>query len=114
MAMSSPCCPRWPVADVRAWITADVVSADTVLRLVEADAHGAALVFLGIVRDHNEGKAVRGVHYEAYAEMAATQALGRMGTPEEIAAAALYLASDEAAFVTGTALEIDGGWSAGK
>jgi NAD(P)-dependent dehydrogenase (short-subunit alcohol dehydrogenase family) len=51
---------------------------------------------------------------KAYDEMAATQALGRMGTPEEIAAAALYLASDEAAFVTGTAFEIDGGWAAGK
>lgn len=50
----------------------------------------------------------------AYREMSATQALGRMGTPEEIAAAALYLASDESAFVTGTAFLIDGGWSAGK
>jgi 2-keto-3-deoxy-L-fuconate dehydrogenase len=50
----------------------------------------------------------------AYREMASTQALGRMGTPEEIAAAVLYLASDEAAFVTGSALLIDGGWSAGK
>lgn len=51
---------------------------------------------------------------QAYADMAATQALKRMGRPEEIAAAALYLASDEAAFVTGSALIIDGGWSAGK
>jgi len=51
---------------------------------------------------------------KAYAEMAATQALGRMGKPEEIAAAALYLASDEASFITGTAFLIDGGWSAGK
>ncbi|HYV28787.1 MAG TPA: SDR family oxidoreductase [Candidatus Eisenbacteria bacterium] len=51
---------------------------------------------------------------KAYLEMAATQALGRMGKPEEIAAAALYLASDEAAFITGTAFLIDGGWSAGK
>jgi 2-keto-3-deoxy-L-fuconate dehydrogenase len=51
---------------------------------------------------------------KAYAEMAATQALGRMGTPEEIAAAALYLASDEAAFVTGTALLIEGGFTVGK
>lgn len=49
----------------------------------------------------------------AYREMAATQAVGRMGKPEEIAAAALYLASDEAAFVTGAAFMIDGGWSAG-
>ena len=51
---------------------------------------------------------------KAYQEMAATQALGRMGTPLEIAHAALYLASDEAAFITGTAFLIDGGWSAGK
>lgn len=51
---------------------------------------------------------------KAYREMAATQAVGRMGKPEEVAAAVLYLASDEAAFVTGTALEIDGGWAAGK
>ena len=50
----------------------------------------------------------------AYEEMAATQAIGRMGRPEEIANAVLYLSSDEAAFVTGTALEIDGGWAAGK
>jgi len=51
---------------------------------------------------------------KAYREMAATQALGRMGKPEEIAAAAVYLASDEAAFVTGSCLMTDGGWSAGK
>jgi len=51
---------------------------------------------------------------KAYREMSATQAVGRMGTPHEIAAAVLYLVSDEAAFVTGTALEIDGGWAAGK
>jgi NAD(P)-dependent dehydrogenase (short-subunit alcohol dehydrogenase family) len=51
---------------------------------------------------------------KAYEEMASTQALGRMGKPDEIAAAALYLASDEAAFITGTAFLIDGGWSAGK
>lgn len=51
---------------------------------------------------------------EAYEAMASTQAVGRMGSPDEIAAAALYLASDEAAFVTGTAFLIDGGWSAGK
>jgi NAD(P)-dependent dehydrogenase (short-subunit alcohol dehydrogenase family) len=42
--------------------------------------------------------------------MSSSQSLGRMGRPEEIAAAALYLASDEAAFVTGSALMIDGGW----
>ncbi len=51
---------------------------------------------------------------KAYEEMAATQALGRMARPEEIAASALYLASDESSFITGTAFLIDGGWSAGK
>jgi NAD(P)-dependent dehydrogenase (short-subunit alcohol dehydrogenase family) len=49
----------------------------------------------------------------AYRDMASTQAVGRMGRPEEIAAAVLYLASDEASFVTGSAFIIDGGWSAG-
>ena len=51
---------------------------------------------------------------KAYREMAGTQALGRMAKPEEIAHAALYLASDESSFITGTAFLIDGGWSAGK
>jgi NAD(P)-dependent dehydrogenase (short-subunit alcohol dehydrogenase family) len=44
--------------------------------------------------------------------MAARQPIGRMGQPDEIAAAALYLCSDEAAFVTGTGLVIDGGLTA--
>jgi NAD(P)-dependent dehydrogenase (short-subunit alcohol dehydrogenase family) len=43
----------------------------------------------------------------------ARQPMGRLGTPEEVAAAALYLASDDAAFITGTGLVIDGGWTAG-
>jgi len=49
----------------------------------------------------------------AYHEMTATQPVGRMARPEEIAAAALYLASDDAAFVTGVPFLIDGGWTAG-
>ncbi|MEY2396087.1 MAG: hypothetical protein QOF94_2432 [Acidobacteriaceae bacterium] len=44
----------------------------------------------------------------------ANRPLGRMGKPEEIARAALYLASDAASFVTGTALVVDGGGLAGS
>jgi NAD(P)-dependent dehydrogenase (short-subunit alcohol dehydrogenase family) len=51
---------------------------------------------------------------EAYRDMAATQLVGRMAKPGEIAAAALYLAADESAMVTGSCLMVDGGWSAGK
>ena len=40
--------------------------------------------------------------------------LGRVGKPEEIASAALFLASDDASFVTGHALVVDGGFTAGR
>jgi 2-keto-3-deoxy-L-fuconate dehydrogenase len=41
----------------------------------------------------------------------ARQPMGRLGTPQEIAQAALYLASDDSSFMTGQAFVIDGGWS---
>ena len=41
----------------------------------------------------------------------ARQAMGRLGTPEEIAALAVYLGSDEAQFITGQTVVIDGGWT---
>ena len=46
--------------------------------------------------------------------MVEPHALKRMAQPSEIAAAAVYLASDESAFVTGSAFVIDGGYTAGK
>ena len=39
--------------------------------------------------------------------------LGRVGQPREVANAALFLASDEASYITGTTLYVDGGWLAG-
>jgi NAD(P)-dependent dehydrogenase (short-subunit alcohol dehydrogenase family) len=50
---------------------------------------------------------------QARANLVARQPMGRLGEPAEIAAAALYLASAEAAFITGTDLVIDGGLVAG-
>jgi 2-keto-3-deoxy-L-fuconate dehydrogenase len=49
---------------------------------------------------------------EVRQQLHARQPLGRMGLPEEIANSAVYLASDEAAFVTGSLLVIDGGLTA--
>lgn len=46
------------------------------------------------------------------AELHGRQPIGRMGTPEEIAAMCLYLASPQASFVHGSVLTIDGGWTA--
>jgi 2-keto-3-deoxy-L-fuconate dehydrogenase len=46
---------------------------------------------------------------EMLRQLSAYQPVGRMGTPEEVAALALYLCSDEASFVTGQAYPLDGG-----
>lgn len=48
----------------------------------------------------------------ALAAFRARQPMGRLGQASEVAALTLYLASDEASFMTGQALMIDGGWSA--
>jgi len=47
----------------------------------------------------------------ARAAFVARQAMGRLATPEEIAALVVYLAAEESAFVTGQAIVIDGGWT---
>jgi len=49
---------------------------------------------------------------DAEAQLTMAEPVGRMGTPEEVAALALFLASDESSFVTGAALPVDGGFVA--
>lgn len=49
---------------------------------------------------------------EAIEQFQAMTPLGRIGRPEEIAHGSLFLCSDEASFVTGAELVIDGGWTA--
>jgi 2-keto-3-deoxy-L-fuconate dehydrogenase len=49
---------------------------------------------------------------ETRAQLRARQPVGRLGQPEEIASMVRYLASDEAAFISGSAFTIDGGWTA--
>jgi NAD(P)-dependent dehydrogenase (short-subunit alcohol dehydrogenase family) len=48
---------------------------------------------------------------ERYARVLAAHPLGRLGEPEDVAGAAFFLASDDAAWVTGIALPVDGGYT---
>lgn len=52
-----------------------------------------------------------GQEQEIFEKLSKSQPIGRMGTPDEIASLALYLCSDEAAFVTGCDYVIDGGFT---
>jgi NAD(P)-dependent dehydrogenase (short-subunit alcohol dehydrogenase family) len=45
-------------------------------------------------------------------QLNARQPIGRLGKPEEVAALALYMASDAASFMTGSVVTLDGGWTA--
>ena len=51
-----------------------------------------------------------GKEAEMFEKLSASQPIGRMAKPEEVAALALYLASDEASFITGCDYPIDGGF----
>ena len=56
------------VTDV--WVTTDVIDADEVVSRVGSDRDGAVVVFHGVTRDHNEGRSVLYLDYEAYSPMA--------------------------------------------
>ena len=60
---------------------------------------------------HEAAQLGKPVH--TFLEQAARRPLGRIGTPEDIARAALYLAGTASSFVTGTTLVVDGGGLAG-
>jgi NAD(P)-dependent dehydrogenase (short-subunit alcohol dehydrogenase family) len=51
-----------------------------------------------------------GKEAEMFEKLSKSQPIGRMAKPEEVAALALYLAGDEASFITGTDYPIDGGF----
>lgn len=65
----------------------------------------------GVIRTAMVDRLVQ-AHPEMQAGLVAGEPVGRMGTPEEVAAAVLWLCSDAASFVTGQALAVDGGWVA--
>lgn len=73
---------------MRSWITREPLDATRILADVGAAHDGAVLLFQGIVRNHNDGRPVTGMRYEAYEAMAekvlaeiASEAAERLGTP---------------------------------
>lgn len=69
------------------WVTSDEIDADEVVSRVGSDQDGAVVVFHGITRDHNEGRRVLWLEYEAYSPMAEemmTQIIGEMRDKWEI------------------------------
>ena len=89
------------------------VAADFITRGIRCNAICPGTVESPSLRQRIDAQAQASGQTLAQVEAAfvARQPMGRLGTPAEIAALAVYLASDESAFTTGTQQIIDGGWS---
>lgn len=55
---------------IQAWLTRDPIQTEEILKSIRTASDGAVVLFLGVVRDQNEGRVVEGIEYEAYQEMA--------------------------------------------
>ncbi len=89
------------------------VAADFVSRGIRCNAICPGTVESPSLRERISAQAQAAAQTTAQVEAAfvSRQPIGRLGKAEEIAALAVYLASDESSFTTGTAQVIDGGWS---
>ncbi len=67
----------------RVWLTDSDIEADRVVELVGSDSDGAVVVFHGITRDHNDGRSVLYLEYEAYSPMAEDMMLTIIGEMTE-------------------------------
>jgi 2-keto-3-deoxy-L-fuconate dehydrogenase len=89
------------------------VAADFITRGIRCNAICPGTVESPSLRDRIQAQAAASGQSieQVQAQFVARQPMGRVGRTEEIAALAVYLASDESTFTTGTAQVIDGGWS---
>jgi 2-keto-3-deoxy-L-fuconate dehydrogenase len=85
------------------------VARDYIARGIRCNCISPARVHTPFVDDYLR-KNYPGREPEMYNNLAATQPIGRMGEPEEVASLALFLCSDAAGFITGTNYALDGGF----